>query len=267
MRSERQRFPGRISVNGYEKMINPGTVSVIIPAFNEEDRIGATVDAVLAMKVADEIIVVDDGSTDNTARIAARRGARIVRMMKNSGKGAAMNEGLTAALGEVLVFLDADLGETAAQALPIIRAAVSGEADIAIGAFSSRSSGGFGFVLKFARWGIRATCGQKCVAPLSGQRAIRREALEAIYPLRRDFGVETAMIIDAVRAGLRVREIPVDMAHRALGRTLRGFLHRAHQGAGIFRAVARAFIRYKLPNPHRLLKLKKGKTEHDNGKN
>ena len=89
-------------------------------------------------------------------------------------------------------------------------------------------------------------CGYEARAPLSGQRAMRRAVLEAVYPLREDFGVETAMLIDAVRAGFNVREVPVNMSHRPTGRTLKGYLHRAKQGLDIARAIMNAFVTYKI---------------------
>lgn len=224
--------------------INPGTVSIIIPAFNEADRLGATLDAIIHHQMADEIIVVDDGSKDESSRVAAQRGVRVITLDKNRGKGYAMAEGLTAALGAVIVFLDADLCDSACNAKPIIDAVTSGKTDLAIGSFSTRGGGGFGIVLGFTKWGIKKLCGYEATAPLSGQRALRREILDAIYPMRRDFGVETAMIIDAVRGGYSVMDVPVQMSHRPTGRTLRGFLHRAHQGVGIAMAL---LSRVRLP--------------------
>jgi hypothetical protein len=88
-----------------------------------------------------------------------------------------------------------------------------------------------------SRNAIRALTGFDPAEPLSGQRAVRREVLEACRPLAEGFGLETAMTIDAVRLGFGVGEVPVDMTHRATGRSLTGFIHRAGQGADILRAV------------------------------
>ena len=92
-------------------------------------------------------------------------------------------------------------------------------------------------VKRFSRWAIRKITGYEAQEPLSGQRAVTRVALEACRPLASGFGLETAMTIDAVRLGFRVGEIPVDMRHRATGRTLAGFTHRARQGVQILMAV------------------------------
>jgi hypothetical protein len=83
-------------------------------------------------------------------------------------------------------------------------------------------------------------------APLSGQRAITTSCLAAVRPLAGGFGVETAMTIDAVRAGFRLVEIPVPgLTHRATGRTLRGFAHRGRQGLHIARAAALRAVRLR----------------------
>ncbi len=229
--------------------LNPGKVSIILPAYNEADRLGETLDAIIQLRMCDEIVVVDDGSTDNTSDVAIERGVRVIRRPKNHGKGAAMNAGLMGALGEIIVFLDSDLGDSAARAGVIIDAVKNGEADLAIGAFST--PGGFGLVLKLARWGVLKLSGYNARAPLSGQRAMRRAVLEAVYPFREDFGVETAMLIDAVRGGFRVMDVPVDLSHRPTGRTLKGFIHRARQGFDVMRALITAFFKYILKKKKR----------------
>lgn len=87
--------------------------------------------------------------------------------------------------------------------------------------------------------GIRGLTSRQTVEPLSGQRAISGMALDAVRPLARGFGMEAAMTIDAVRAGLRVEEILVDgLDHRPTFRDLRGFAHRARQGFDILLALA-----------------------------
>jgi hypothetical protein len=89
--------------------------------------------------------------------------------------------------------------------------------------------GGFGFALGFARWAIRRRCGARTRAPISGQRALTRGALEDVLPFAHGFGMEIGMTIDAVRCGRRVKEVELELTHRASGRTPAGFLHRARQ--------------------------------------
>jgi hypothetical protein len=81
----------------------------------------------------------------------------------------------------------------------------------------------------FARWAIRRRCGLRARAPISGQRAMREDLLADLLPFAPGFGMELGMTIDAVRAGYRVTEIELELAHRASGRTLAGFAHRGRQ--------------------------------------
>ena len=104
------------------------------------------------------------------------------------------------------------------------------------------SGGGMGTVRRASAAAIRLLARYRAEAPLSGQRALTAACLAAVRPLAGGFGMETAMTIDAVRAGLRVMEIPVPgLTHRATGRSLGGFIHRGRQGLQIARAsLARA---------------------------
>ncbi|MEV6867862.1 glycosyltransferase [Streptosporangium subroseum] len=218
-------------------------VAVIIPAKDEGDRIGATVAAALVLPGVDLVVVVDDGSSDQTGRVAKAAGARVVRHSRNRGKAAAMESGaeavrlLDGAESRHLLFLDADLGETARMAAPLIEPVVAGEADMTIAVFVTRVKlGGHGFVVKLAREGVQRITGWTPDQPLNGQRCLTRAAFEAARPLARGFGVETGLTIDLLRKGFRVREVQVEMAHRATGTDWKAQLHRARQ----FRDVARA---------------------------
>jgi hypothetical protein len=162
------------------------------------------------------------------------------------GKGANVTAAAEAALGaqpppELVLLCDADLGSSAAELTALVGAIARGECDLAIAAFRRREGGGFGLAVGFARWAVERASGYRAAAPLSGQRAMRAGTLRSLLPLAAGFGLETGMTIDAVRAGLRVREIELDLAHRATGRTPAGFAHRARQLADSARAyLARA---------------------------
>ncbi|GGQ25022.1 glycosyltransferase [Streptosporangium pseudovulgare] len=219
--------------------------AVIIPAKDEADRIGATVAAATALPGVDLVVVVDDGSTDQTGRVAKAAGARVVRHSRNRGKAAAMESGAEAVRlfddenPRNLLFLDADLGETARTAAPLIEPVAAGEADMTIAVFTTRVKlGGHGFVVRLAREGIERATGWTPAQPLNGQRCLTRAAFEAARPLAHGFGVETALTIDLLRKGFRVREVEVEMAHRATGTDWRAQVHRARQ----FRDVARALL-------------------------
>ncbi len=213
---------------------------VIVTAYNEADLIATTLDALARAFPAAHVLLADDGSTDATVSVATERGARAMSTGRMLGKGEAATLAAREALGNakargdaerrpVLVLCDGDLGESAAELETLARAVGHGEADLAVAAFRRRVGGGFGFALGFARWAIRRRCGLQTGAPISGQRALSEQALIDVLPFAHGFGMEIGMTIDAVRAGHRVQEIELDLAHRASGRTVAGFLHRGRQ--------------------------------------
>jgi len=129
----------------------------------------------------------------------------------------------------VFVLCDGDLASSAARLGPLADCVARGEADVAVAIFATSVGGGLGIALGFARWAIERRCGLRMRAPISGQRALTHDALVQVLPFARGYGMEMGMTIDAVRGGFGVREIELDLAHRASGRTLRGFLHRGRQ--------------------------------------
>ena len=228
----------------------PGDLAVVIPAKNEAGRIGATVRAAAGLAGVDLVVVVDDGSSDATAAAARQAGARVVRHPRNRGKAAALETGAEAvallesagparAVPHYLLFLDADLGDTAAQAGPLAGPVRSGTADMTIAVFSRRvRQGGFGFVTAASGAGIERATGWRPAQPLNGQRCLTRAAFQAALPLASGWGAETGLTIDLIRQGLRVTEVEVPLAHRATGNDWRSQLHRARQLAGVALALA-----------------------------
>jgi glycosyltransferase involved in cell wall biosynthesis len=205
-------------------------VTVLIPAYNEEDYIGSTIFGVRASGSADRIIVVDDGSTDDTAVVAARSGAEVLRIEGNRGKGYALNCGLERIKSGIVVFIDADVGQSAVEMQKLIAPVVSGEADMTIGVLPpALRKGGFGLVRKLAYTVVKRNTGRELSAGLSGQRAARREMLSAIGPVPSGFAAEIGLNIKALSKGYRVVEVPVNMFHRESGRNLKGFMHRGKQ--------------------------------------
>jgi glycosyltransferase involved in cell wall biosynthesis len=224
-------------------------VAVVIPAYNEADRVGATVTAAATLPDVDVVVVVDDGSRDGTARVAGQAGASVLRHARNRGKAAAMETGAEAVrlldqrepqgAPRLLLFLDADLGATAAEAGSLVTPVAKGEADMTIAVFAARVKlGGHGFVVGLSASGIRRATGWTPAQPLNGQRCLTRAAFDAARPLARGFGVETGMTIDLKRKGLRITEVEVPLAHRATGADLRAQLHRARQFADVAWALA-----------------------------
>jgi len=214
-------------------------ILALIAAYEGSGMIAATVRAVRSLGDVSEVVVVDDGSTDETAERAAAAGARVLRAPRNLGKGGAL-EGALARLPpvDVLLLLDQDLGDTAAAASSLLGPVVEGEADMTIAQLPrDPRHGGFRLVKRLSGWMIRRLCGFPPQEPMSGQRAVSARALEAARPLAPGFGVELGMTVDVVRAGMRVVEVPVEMSHAPTGRDLRGFLHRARQGRDHVRAA------------------------------
>ncbi|HEX6520976.1 MAG TPA: glycosyltransferase family 2 protein [Streptosporangiaceae bacterium] len=229
-------------------MRQAGEVAVVIPARNEADRIQATVSAAIGLPGVAFVVVVDDGSSDDTAVRAGKAGAAVMRHARSRGKGAAMETGAEAVRlleqregrdGERhLLFLDADLGETAGRAGPLTEPVLVGTADMTIAVFTTTIKlGGHGLVVGISGAGIRRATGWQPRQPLNGQRCLTRAAFEAARPLAHGFGVETAMTIDLLRKGLRVTEVEVDLAHRATGTDLKAQLHRARQLTDVARVV------------------------------
>jgi glycosyltransferase involved in cell wall biosynthesis len=230
-------------------MSQTSDTAVVIPARDECDRIGPTVKSAAGLPGVDVVIVVDDGSRDGTASAAEAAGAHVVRHPKNRGKGAAMETGAEAVrlldaaerrgVQRHLLFLDADLATSAANASPLIEPVRAGTADMTIAVFANRVKlGGHGFVVRLSAAGIQRATGWQPTQPLNGQRCLTRDAFETARPLARGFGAETALTIDLLRRGLRVTEVEVDLAHRATGADWHAQLHRARQFADVAAALA-----------------------------
>jgi glycosyltransferase involved in cell wall biosynthesis len=229
---------------------------VIVAARNEADRIGATLEALREAFPGSRLIVADDASTDGTSDVALSRGAEVVSRGRRHGKGGSMTAAAAtvapvAELPDPPTFLlcDGDLGASARELGALVAAVENGGCDLAIAAFARRVGGGLGIALRFARWVIERRSGFRATAAISGQRAMRAEVLRAVLPFAPAYGMETAMTIDAVRAGYRVREVELDLEHRATGRSARGFGHRARQLVDFARVYASRGGRRKASSP------------------
>ncbi|WP_235837278.1 glycosyltransferase family 2 protein, partial [Carboxydothermus islandicus] len=165
-------------------------VSVIIPAYNEEGRIGDTVRASYKIPGVKEVIVVDDGSTDNTYAEAVHAGAKVIKLSRNAGKGKAIEAGAREFTGDFVLLLDGDLGNSAVYAEKLLTPLFAGEADMVIARFGApRKKGGFGLVKRLTRWGLKSFTGQVVEAVLSGQRAFTRESFLGLLPLAEGYAL------------------------------------------------------------------------------
>lgn len=210
-------------------------ISVIIPAYNEAERIGATLDS-LNQSWVDEIIVVNDGSTDNTPEIVGEYPVTLINFEKNYGKGKAVKEGIKASSGDLLLLLDADLGESVGEMEKLLDPVIREEAEVAIAVLPVKG-GGLGLVRKLADYGLKFLTGQSMRAPLSGQRVISRSLIDKMETLPQGFGLEIGMDIELIRAGINFKEIECNLKHRVTGRDIKGFIHRSKQFMAILSTI------------------------------
>jgi hypothetical protein len=196
-------------------------VAALVAARDEVSRIGETVRRLRAAFPDAVVVVADDGSRDGTADEAADAGAVVLRL-PHRGKGQALTLAEREAPPGPILLCDADLRGD-------LRPLTASDADLRVAAFARRVGGGVGLAKGIAGRLIARRGGLEIREPLSGQRLLSPAAREACFPLAAGFGAETAMTIDAARAGLSVEEIELDLQHRATTRDAAGFLHRGRQ--------------------------------------
>jgi len=207
------------------------TYSIVIPAYNESARLGATLEKVLAYVRAQgwdaEVIVVNDGSRDNTADIVRAFSAknpmlRLVENPGNRGKGYSVRNGMLNSRGQIVLFSDADLSSPIEEAPKLFQALDEG-ADIAIGSRWLRSETQtqrqplhrqlFGRIFNLV---LRLTLGLQFADTQCGFKAFRQPAVQAIFPLQKieRWGFDPEILFLARKFKFKVREIPVAWAHR-----------------------------------------------------
>jgi hypothetical protein len=212
-----RRFPWRrVPSSGS----GPG-LTILVAARNEAERIAGTIAALHGDFPGSEIVVVDGASEDETAKRAEEAGAVVIRLARR-GKGEALSAGERAAAPGPLLLVDADVRGG-------LRPLAEQQGDLAVAVFTRRVGGGFGLAKAVGRSLIRGRTGRVMQEPLSGQRFLSERARAAVFPLAPGFGCEVRMTIDAVRAGLAVEEVELDLDHRPTGRDAAGFVHRGRQ--------------------------------------
>ena len=191
-------------------MLGGFKISVVIPAYNEAKRIGVVLSKI--PDFVDEVIVVDDGSGDETSEVARSFGVKVIRLNENQGKGAAMSAGIEEASGDVVVFMDADGQHKPEEIIKLLKPIVDGKADFVVGSRMIKTQGKRPFIRKLSNFLstalIRLKLGVNVKDTQSGFRAIRREFLPQIESKR--YEVETEVLIKAVKKGARVKEVPVE---------------------------------------------------------
>jgi glycosyltransferase involved in cell wall biosynthesis len=231
-----------------EKNIKLIKNSIIIPAYNEELGLPIVLDRIL--RIIDdtfEILVVDDGSTDSTAKVARRYPCRMIKHKVNSGKGQAMMTGIREAIGENIIFIDADNTYPPETILEI--AAALDDHDYVV---ASRSKGKQN-IPAFNRIGnavfcntIRCIYGFQARDPLTGLYGLKKRHLEHMELRSRGFGIEAEISIKASTMGLRIKDIPIVYGER-VGQAK---LHGLRDGYSIACTILRYFpyLRYRF-NP------------------
>ncbi len=212
-------------------------LTVLVAAGDEKERIGTTVEGLRHLFADAQVVVADDGSRDATAAVAEAAGARVVRLPRR-GKGQALTLAEQECPPGPLLLCDADVDGD-------LRPLVESGAELAIARFRRRVGGGFGLAKGVARTLVEIRGGRRMKEPLSGQRFLSETARETVFPVAAGFGVETRMTIDALRAGLDVREVEVELAHRATDRDLAGFVHRGRQLLDLTLAVGPTAVNFR----------------------
>ena len=156
-------------------------VSIIIPAYNEENKIKDTLLGVVDIEEINEIIVVDDGSSDNTEKAAksiVNDKIKVFKLDRNRGKGYALNYGLKKAMenADIIGFLDGDLGSSSSETIKLIKPVINNEVDVTIAKFPpAKKKGGMGFVKRLAKDSVFEMTGVELDATISGQRIFKKE--------------------------------------------------------------------------------------------
>jgi len=193
--------------NKSDKYVNK-TVSIVIPAFNEEKSIGHVLETVMKVNSITQIIVVDDGSTDNTSNIVSKfANVTLLKHEKNKGKGSAMKTGLKKVTNDIVLFLDADLSEiNQYQVESIIKPILDGEADITKTKFKREA----GRVTELTAKPLLQFFFPELNfdQPLSGQFAAIKSFLDKI-DLEHDYGVDIGIVLDADAQGMRIQEVDI----------------------------------------------------------
>ena len=193
-------------------------VSAIIPAYNEEKTIIDVLTAVIASPEIDEIIVVSDGSTDQTADLVRQTTVKLIELDVNVGKGGAMKEGVNNSQGEFIIFLDADLiGLTVEHLHDMLAPVIANECDMVIGIFENGR--------------LTTDLAQKMSPFLSGQRVVKRAILDGLDNMEMTkFGIEVALTQHARSnniswKGVTLKNMSHVMKEEKLG-LFRGFMYR-----------------------------------------
>ncbi len=212
-------------------------IAAILPAYNEEISIGSVV--ISTLKYVDNVFVIDDGSTDNTSEIAKLAGAEVISHPFNIGKGAALKTGFEAAkLFDIIITIDSD-GQHNPKDIPkLVTPIINGNADLVNG--SRYVNGNKKDTPSYRRIGqtvldkaTNLNGGLDITDSQSGFRAFARHTIPAFRFSRSDFAIESEMLMDAANAGLRIKEVEINVRYDVDGSTKNPVSH----GIGVLMRV------------------------------
>ncbi|MFC2017356.1 glycosyltransferase family 2 protein [Chloroflexota bacterium] len=204
-------------------------ILVAMPAYNEERYLGSII--LKARQYADEVIVVDDGSTDGTSEIARLAGATVIRHENNKGKGAAVQSLLSEAKKknpDVLVFLDADSQHNPDEIPSLIQPIISGNSDLAIGARKvqvNKTPRYRQIGQKILLFSTRMLSGERLTDSESGFRALSRKAISEVQLQENGFAIEAEIIARAADKQLKITQVPISNIYTKDGSTLNPIRH------------------------------------------
>lgn len=204
-------------------------IAAIIPAYNEENRIGDVLDSVVRCPLVGETIVVDDGSSDRTAEVASQyNNVRILRHQLNKGKGAALRTGVEATGAEILVFIDADLVGLKPDHINELIKPLIEDKDLAM------------TTSRFARGRPATNISQRLAPILNSQRALRRSFLETVPDFSQSgFGVETIITKHARQSKAKVRQILLEGVGQVLKEEKLGLLRGAWDRLKMYKDIVK----------------------------
>jgi glycosyltransferase involved in cell wall biosynthesis len=181
-------------------------VSVVVPAHNEAQHVSKVIQAAKATPEVDEVIVVDDGSQDDTAAVARREGADVVRHDDNHGKGAAMRTGRDRAGGDILIYLDADLKNVTPAKIQRLTDPFKKGCDFVKTRFDRRGGRVTRLTAQPLLGHFFPEIDKTFDQPLSGQIGVTKRLMTK-FDLEDDFGVDIGLLIDACQQGADVQEV------------------------------------------------------------
>jgi len=189
-------------------------VAAIVPAFNEEKTIKAVVEALLKTSFVDEVIVVDDGSSDNTSKIAKEAGAKVIKLKENQGKGRALEIGTEQTDASIFLFSDADLiGIKPSHFQKLVKPVLQQKVDMCVGTVDRRNLNKF--LARFL---------PKVESPFSGMRALKREFWESIpKEYKKRYFVESALTYFAKKNNLKTHSFILDGVSHLIKEKKHGF--------------------------------------------